>query len=159
MGEIIFTVVLILLCILGYNESYSWMLDPDDTTGGSTFWPRAIIIALVVCCIIRIIQILRDNEQLRKKFIFIDLFYGHRGIFLLLVGLYAAGIHILGFLIATILFLNISVFLMYRFTTNTSGSAKHILCRTVCLTAVSYGVYWFFASVLRIMVPAGILGI
>ena len=48
-----------------------------------------------------------DQEALRRKFVFLDLFYSHRGVFLLAFVLYAIGIQFLGFLIATILFLNI----------------------------------------------------
>ena len=107
----------------------------------------------------RIIIILRDPVQLRKKFVFLDLFYSHRGVFLLALVLYAAAIKPLGFLIATVIFLNVIVNVMHYFTRETLGKPAFIALRTVCLCAACYGVYYFFSSILRIMVPVGVFGI
>lgn len=159
MGEIIFLVFFIVLCLLGFGESTTWKVLENDTSGGPAFWPRIIMAALILCCVIRIIMILRDKEEFRKKFVFLDLFYGHRGVFLLALVLYAAGIAVLGFLIATILFLNIIVSVMYYFARGTLGKPVFIAVRTVCLCAAAFGVYYFFDSILRIMVPTGIFGI
>ena len=159
MGEIIFLICLIVLCGLGFGESVTWKVVETDTSGGAAFWPRIIMAALVVCCIIRIVIILRDKELLGKKFVFLDLFYSHRGVFLLAVVLYAVAISVLGYLIATILFLNIIVNVMYVFTKGSLGKPAFLLLRTVCLCIASYGVYYFFGSILRIMVPTGIFGI
>ena len=159
MGEIIFLGFFIVLCALGFGESFTWRVMENDTSGGAAFWPRLVMAALIACCIIRIVIILRDQEQLRKKFVFLDLFYSHRGIFLLALVLYAAAIKPLGFLIATILFLNIIVNLMYYFAHETLGKPGFIALRTVCLCAAAFGVYYFFGSILRIMVPVGIFGI
>lgn len=159
MGEIIFLAFFIVLCGLGFGESFTWKIVEGDTSGGAAFWPRMIMAALVICCIIRIIQILRDQAAKEKKFVFLDLFYSHRGAFLLALVLYAAGIQFLGFLIATVLFLNIIVNLMYYFAQGNLGKPVSIAVRTVCLCAAAYGVYYFFGSILRIMVPTGIFGI
>lgn len=159
MGEIIFLGFFILLCALGYGESFTWVVTEGDTSGGAAFWPRIIMIALAICCAIRIIKILRDKELLGKKFTFLDLFYSHRGVFLLALVLYALGIQFLGFLIASILFLNIIVNIMYVFTRGNLGKPAFIVLRTVCLCAAAYGVYYFFGSILRIMVPTGVFGI
>ena len=128
-------------------------------SGGSAVWPRLVMAALVSCCIMLIIIILRVQEQLRKKFVFLDLFYSHRGVFLLALVLYAAAIIPLGFLIATVIFLNVIVNVMYYFTRETLGKPAFIALRTVCLCAACYGVYYFFSSILRIMVPVGVFGI
>ncbi len=159
MGEIIFLGFLILLCALGFGESFTWNVMEGDTSGGAAFWPRMVMAALIICCVIQIIVVLRDKEQFKKKFVFLDLFYGHRGVFLLALVLYAVAIKPLGFLIATVLFLNIIVNLMYYFARGTLGKPAFIALRTVCLCAASYGVYYFFGSILRIMVPVGIFGI
>ncbi|MGN0995295.1 MAG: tripartite tricarboxylate transporter TctB family protein [Candidatus Ventricola sp.] len=159
MGEIIFMLIAMAVCVLGFAESFTWRVIADDNSGGAAFWPRIIMAALFVCCLIRIFQILRDKEQLRKKFVFLDAFYGHRGIFLLSMVLYAVAINYLGFMIGTILFLNVMVNLMHYFTKGTLGAAKWIVVRTICLTAVAIGVNYFFSSILRIMVPTGIFGI
>ena len=148
-----------LFCVLGFAESFTWRTFADDNSGGAAFWPRIIIAALFVCCIIRIYQILRDKEQLRKKFTFLDAFYGHRGVFLLSMVLYAVAINYLGYMIATILFLNIMVNLMHYFTKGTLGEVKWIVIRTICLTTAAIGVHYFFDTILRIMVPSGIFGI
>ena len=159
MGEIVFLGFFILLCALGFGESFTWRVMENDTSGGAAFWPRLVMAALVICCIMRIIIILRDQEQLRKKFVFLDLFYSHRGVFLLTLVLYAAAIKPLGFLIATVIFLNVIVNVMYYFTRETLGKPAFIALRTVCLCAACYGVYYFFSSILRIMVPVGVFGI
>ena len=159
MGEIVFLGFFMLLCGLGFGESFTWRVMEDDTSGGAAFWPRLVMAALVICCLMRIFIILRNQEQFKKKFVFLDLFYGHRGVFLLSLVLYAAAIKPLGFLIATIIFLNVIVNLMYYFTRETLGKPAFIALRTVCLCAAAYGVYYFFGSILRIMVPVGIFGI
>lgn len=159
MGEIVFLGFFILLCGLGFGESFTWRVMENDTSGGAAFWPRLVMAALVICCLMRIFIILRNQEQSKKKFVFLDLFYGHRGVFLLSLVLYAAAIKPLGFLIATIIFLNVIVNLMYYFTRETLGKPAFIALRTVCLCAAAYGVYYFFGSILRIMVPVGIFGI
>ena len=159
MGEIVFLGFFIVLCALGFGESFTWRVMENDTSGGAAFWPRLVMAALVICCVIRIVIVLRDQELFRKKFVFLDLFYSHRGVFLLALVLYAAAIKPLGFLIATIIFLNVIVNLMYYFTRETLGKPAFIALRTVCLCAASFGVYYFFGSILRIMVPVGIFGI
>lgn len=159
MGEIVFLGFFIVLCVLGFGESFTWRVMENDTSGGAAFWPRMVMAALVICCIIRIVIVLRDQELFKKKFVFLDLFYGHRGVFLLALVLYAVAIKPLGFLIATIIFLNVIVNLMYYFARETLGKPAFIALRTVCLCAAAYGVYYFFGSVLRIMVPVGIFGI
>ncbi len=159
MGEIVFLGFFMLLCGLGFGESFTWRVMENDTSGGAAFWPRLVMAALVICCLMRIFIILRNQEQFKKKFVFLDLFYGHRGVFLLSLVLYAAAIKPLGFLIATIIFLNVIVNLMYYFTRETLGKPAFIALRTVCLCAAAYGVYYFFGSILRIMVPVGIFGI
>lgn len=159
MGEIVFLGFFMLLCGLGFGESFTWRVMENDTSGGAAFWPRLVMAALVICCLMRIFIVLRNQEQFKKKFVFLDLFYGHRGVFLLSLVLYAAAIKPLGFLIATIIFLNVIVNLMYYFTRETLGKPAFIALRTVCLCAAAYGVYYFFGSILRIMVPVGIFGI
>ena len=159
MGEIIFLGFFILLCALGFGESFTWTVVADDTSGGAAFWPRMIMAALVICCVIRIFVVLKDQEAMRRKFVFLDLFYSHRGVFLLAFVLYAAGIQFLGFLIATILFLNIICNVMRYFAKGDLGKPKFIVIRTVSLCVASYAVYSFFNDILRIMVPTGIFGI
>ena len=159
MGEIIFLGFFILLCALGFGESFTWTIVENDTSGGAAFWPRIIMAALVICCVLRIIMILRDQEALRAKFVFLDLFYSHRGFFLLAFVLYAVGIQVLGFLIANILFLNIACNVMRYFAKGDLGKPKFIAVRTVGLCAGAFAVYYFFNDILRIMVPTGIFGI
>ena len=159
MGEIIFLGFFILLCALGFGESFTWIVTENDTSGGAAFWPRIIMAALVICCVLRIIMILRDQEALRAKVVFLDLFYSHRGFFLLAFVLYAVGIQVLGFLIATILFLNIACNVMRYFAKGDLGKPKFIAVRTVSLCVASFAVYYFFNDILRIMVPTGIFGI
>ena len=159
MGEIIFLGFFILLCALGFGESFTWKVVESDTSGGAAFWPRLVMAALVICCVVRIVVILRDNEQVRKKIVYLDQVYGHRGVFLLALVLYAAAIKPLGYLIATVIFLNVIVNLMYWFARGTLGKPAFLALRTVCLCAAAYGVYYFFGSILRIMVPVGIFGI
>ena len=158
MGEIIFLGFFILLCALGFGESFTWIVTENDTSGGAAFWPRIIMAALAICCVLRI-MILRDQEALRAKFVFLDLFYSHRGFFLLAFVLYAVGIQVLGFLIATILFLNIACNVMRYFAKGDLGKPKFIAVRTVSLCVASFAVYYFFNDILRIMVPTGIFGI
>lgn len=159
MGELIFMALTMLVSVLGFIQSFSWPVIPDDTSGGAALTPRIILVGLFICCLIRCIELLRNKEALRKQFVFLDLFYSHRGFFLLFMVLYAASIQFLGFLIATILFLNLTVNVMYYFAKGNLGKPAFIAVRTVCLCAAAVGTAWFFGSVLRIMVPTGIFGI
>jgi len=159
MGEIIFMAIIMVICGLGFAESFSWRVLARDNSGGAAFWPRIVMIALFACCLLRIIAILRDKEAQRRKFVFLDLFYGHRGVFLLSLVIYAFTIQYLGFLVSTIIFLNVIVNILYKFSTNKFGTPAQITIRTVCLCLSAYAVYYFFGTVLHIMVPTGVFGI
>ena len=54
MGEIVFLGFFMLLCGLGFGESFTWRVMENDTSGGAAFWPRLVMAALVICCLMRI---------------------------------------------------------------------------------------------------------
>ena len=158
MGEIYFNLFLFVVSIAGLINTLSWQVI-KDTSGGPATYPRIILTALLACSLIRIIQLLKQKKEARPDFIFMDLFKGHRGFFLLALVVYVASLNILGFMIATIIYLNVVVNVMIYFSKGSFKVDKWLFIRGICLVAAAYGVTWFFQSALRVMVPTGIFGI
>ena len=48
MGEIIFMAIIMVICGLGFAESFSWRVLARDNSGGAAFWPRIVMIALLL---------------------------------------------------------------------------------------------------------------
>lgn len=158
MGEIYFNLFLLIVSAAGFANTFTWPVI-QDTSGGPATYPRLILAALFICALVRIAQVMKQRKETRPAFIFIDLFKGHRGFFLLALVVYVACLNILGFLIATVVYLNVVVNVMIYFSKGGFKLDKWFFVRGVCLIASAYGVTWFFQSALRVMVPTGIFGI
>ena len=158
MGEIYFTLFLMAVSVAGFANTFTWQV-VEDTSGGPAMYPRLILAGLFICALVRMVQLLREKKEDRKPFVFLDLFQGHRGFFLLSLVLYIISLNLLGFLISTIIYLNVVVNVMIYFSKGSFKPDKWLAVRTVCLTATAFATTWFFASALRVMVPTGIFGI
>ncbi|MCD8224483.1 MAG: tripartite tricarboxylate transporter TctB family protein [Clostridiales bacterium] len=158
MGEIYFNLFLAVVSVAGFINTFSWQVI-TDSSGGPAIYPRLILTGLFICAIVRIFQILKQKKEERRAFVFLDLFYGHRGFFLLTLVIYAASVTWLGFLIATVIYLNVVVNVMIYFSKGSFKADKWLVLRIICLTVAAYAITWFFQSALRVMVPTGIFGI
>ena len=158
MGEIYFNLFLLIVSAAGFANTFTWTII-QDSSGGPATYPRIILAALFICSLIRMFQIMKQKKEERPEFIFMDLFRGHRGFFLLSLVIYVALIPVLGFMIDTIIYLNIVVNVMIYFSKGTFKMDKWFFVRGICLIATAFGVTWFFQSALRVMVPTGIFGI
>lgn len=158
MGEIYFNLFLLIVSGAGFANTFTWPVI-QDTSGGPATYPRMILAALFVCAIVRILQVVKQRREDRPAFIFMNLFKGHRGFFLLALVIYVISLNILGFMISTIIYLNVVVNVMIYFSKGAFKVDKWLLVRAVCLIGSAYAVTWFFQSALRVMVPTGIFGI
>lgn len=158
MGEVYFNLFLFIVSVAGLVNTFTWPVI-QDTSGGPATYPRIILTALLLCSAVRMIQVLKQKKEDRPKFIFMNLFQGHRGFFLLALVIYVASLNVLGFMIATIVYLNVVVNVMIYFSKGVFVIDKWLFVRGGCFVGVAYGVTCFFHSALRVMVPTGIFGI
>ncbi len=157
MGEVYFNLFLFIVSVAGLANTFTWPVI-QDTSGGPATYPRMILIALLICSAIRMWQVLRQKKEERTEFVFMNLFQGHRGFFLLALVIYVASLNVLGFMIATIIYLNVVVNVMIYFSKGAFAIDKWFFVRGICLVGAACGVTWFFHSALRVMVPTGIFG-
>lgn len=156
MGEIIFLAVITAVIGYLYILTGSFPVNALDTTGGAAMFPRVVIIVLALLIVIRIIQIIK-NKELKVHFVFFELLKGSTGIFLLSLVAYIFLFSILGYVVATILYLVLTITYCYYKKYGNIGSAKAVIIRVALSVAGTLVLYWFFTSVLLVRMPAGIL--
>ena len=157
MGEIIF---LLLLAAIGgyyYYESLGYTVGRFDTTGGGGLFPRAILIVLSVLLAARLIEILVKKEK--APFHFFGYLKGVGGVFFISFVIFTLLIKPLGFVVDAAIFALFTVnFLYYKAKDDKKlGGTKAIIIRTVCIIGYVILVNWFFAGVLHVNLPAGVL--
>lgn len=155
MGECLFLSILLAICAIAFFLTFGFKVSILDTSGGAALFPRIIILFLAVVCIIRIIQILREKEK--HPFVFWELFKGYRLFFLAMMACYIFLLKPVGYILTTSIFMLVTVNVFYRETTGNMGSIKSIVIRNVLSIVFVAVLYVFFARVVHIMLPAGLL--
>lgn len=157
MSELIFLGMLAVLGVVCLGETMTYTVAPYDRTGGPAVYPQIVLVLLFVALALRAVQLL--TSKTREKFKWTTLFQAPRGVFFAAFLLFVVLMKPLGFIVDSTLFLTFtSLFLYYKTTDDKSlGGAKTIILRFIISAAFSSGVYLFFAKVLHVAVPEGIL--
>lgn len=155
MGEIVFLGLLFLFCGYLFYLTFSFPVNILERSGGAGLFPRLVLIFLMVFLIIRIVQILCVKKK--SPFVFVEMFQGTRLFYLIALVAYVAGLKIFGYFICTILFLGVTINVLYRQLKGGWGSAGAIVIRNVSIVVFAAVMYFFFAQILRVLLPTGIL--
>lgn len=156
MGELIFLACILVVCGVFFYLTFGFQVSVLDTSGGAALWPRIVIVFLVVFLVIRAIQVIRERGTGdQEEFIFTELFKGKRLFFLTALAVYILVFKFLGYIASTILFLAVVVNVFYKWTKDGFGSLKSILIRNALIVVFTVAMYFFFAEVVHIMLPAG----
>lgn len=155
MGEIIFLFVLAAIGGWYFYETFSYTTPIYDKTGGPAVFPRMILILLLICLVVRLIQILVKKE--RKHFVLLELFTGSTGVFLFAFMAYIFLLEPLGMILDTILYLTFTSHYMIYGRDGTIGSKTSVIKHFIAYIFMSVGIYLFFSKVMNVAVPTGIL--
>lgn len=156
MGEIIFLLVIAVLDVIYFTETFSYKKPLFDNTGGPSVFPRVILTLLLIFLIARIIQILLTKEK--KHFVFKELFCGSTGVFLFSFAGFILLMEPLGMIVDTVLYLSFISHYMIAQKEGTVGTPGKVLVHIAAFTCMAAAVYWFFSGVLNVAVPKGLLG-
>ena len=155
MGEVIFLAIIAGLAGLYYYQATGYRMPKLDNSGGPAVFPKFVCIALICLILIRIIIIISKKEK--KHFSFFELFKGSTGILFIGFIVYVLAIKVLGFVIASFLFLTIVGSGLRYAKLNSFGNAKTIVLQEILFIAFPILLYYFFTRVLYIALPAGLL--
>ncbi|ONI38348.1 hypothetical protein AN639_01880 [Candidatus Epulonipiscium fishelsonii] len=159
MGEIIFSVILIIIGIGMYVSSYSFPVSIIDKSGGAALFPRIIIIGLSILLIIRIIVILKNPEEKEKAFGFLEMFKGRRLAFYILFIGYSLSMTTLGFFLSSSIFLAIAIPFLYKLQYGKAIGVKRGSITILISTTSVYVLYFVFTNYFNVMLPSGIFNI
>ena len=155
MGEIVFLGLLFLLSGYLFYLPFYFPVNILERSGGAGLFPRIVLAFLMVFLIIRIIQILCQNEK--KPFVFAEMFKGTRFFYLITLTAYVALLKVFGYFICTTLFLAIMINILYRQVLGEWGSVKIIVIRNLLIIAFAVLMNLFFSKILHVLLPVGIL--
>lgn len=155
MGELIFLGLIAVICGVFFYLSFDFQVSLLDRSGGAALWPRIIILFLMVFVIIRFVQVLRTKKK--EEFVFLELFKGPRFFLLVCLVAYIIAFKYVGYIISTSLFLVVVVNVFYKWTKDDFGTVKSIIFRSVLLILFVIALNYFFAEIVNIPLPAGIL--
>lgn len=155
MGEIIFLAVFLFAAIFLYTLTGDFRISKMDTSGGAAMFPRLVILLLCICLLLRIGQIIWKKEK--KGFVWKELFIKARAFFVLSLLAYVVLLKPLGYILATGLFLMVTVNRLYHYQKGSYGRAGEILLRNLLLLAFSLVMYFAFSGILSVNLPKGLL--
>lgn len=155
MGEIVFLGLLLLFCGYLFFLTFSFPVNILERSGGAGLFPRIVLIFLMVFLIIRVVQIL--GQKKKNPFVFAEMFQGTRLFYLIALVAYVAALKILGYFICTILFLGVMINVLYRQLKGEWGSPGTIAVRNVLIVVFAAVMNLFFANILHVLLPVGIL--
>lgn len=157
MGEIAFLIVIITCGIIMFGMSFGFQESAIDNSGGPALFPRIVIAFLIISAIVRIITILRNSDERKKDFCFLEIFKGSRLFFVLLFLIYILLIKPLGFVITTIIFANVLLTYLYKKQYGEYATVKKNIITYVITIVIVVAVYYLFTQYLHVLLPAGIL--
>ncbi len=155
MGEIVFSGLLFLFSGYLFYLTFDFPVNILERSGGAGLFPRIVLAFLMVFLIIRIVQILCQKEK--KPFVFTEMFKGIRLFYLITLVAYVALLKVLGYFICTTLFLAVMINVLYRQVRGEWGTVKTIVLRNVLIVAFAVLMNLFFAKILHVLLPVGIL--
>lgn len=159
MGEILFLSILGVVDVIMFFLTFTFPASIIDQSGGAGLFPRIVLVLLLVFLAVRIITILRSEEEKKKPFAFLEIFKGRRLVFLLAFVLYAFSMSTLGFVISSGIFLSAMIIFLrwcqYGEWMPVKKSVLTVLISFVCV----FVIYYVFTHYLNVMLPAGFLDI
>lgn len=168
-SKLIFQLVLAVIPIYVLIESSGYTVESFDNSGGAALFPAgiawfmlALSVVQIVRTIVRGVQSSRgeqqdDDTKVDKPVVFWSLFWGVPGVVLLASIAYAILMPVLGFVLASSLFLILSgAFLMYK--ADGQINAKRLLIRSAVFIAFAVGIFQLFMRGMRIYLPTGVFG-
>ena len=78
MGELIFLGILAIIGVIMFGMSFGFQTSLLDKSGGPALYPRIVIVVLVIFLVVRCVMIIRSQEELKKKFHFLEILQGSR---------------------------------------------------------------------------------
>lgn len=158
MGELIFNALLAVAGVILYVMTYSFPTSIFDKSGGAGMYPRIVIIALMILLVIRSLQILRSPEEKQRKFIFFEMFYGPRLIYILATFAYFLLVKRIGFILCTIVYLIGMILYLCTLQEQKRPSGKMAAFVAAAVIPSVVALDWLFCKVMGVLLPAGILG-
>ncbi|MDE7014658.1 MAG: tripartite tricarboxylate transporter TctB family protein [Kineothrix sp.] len=157
MGELIFLGILAIIGVIMFGMSFGFQTSLLDKSGGPALYPRIVIVVLVIFLVVRCVMIIRSQEELKKKFHFLEILQGSRLIYLLLLLGYAVIIKPLGFVISSVIFAVIAVTFLHKkqYGTFITGKKAAVLYPIMILSIVA--LYYVFTNYFNVLLPGGIL--
>ena len=157
MGEIIFLLCFLVVSIYMYVLTGSFRISKMDRSGGAAMFPRIVIVLLMICLLLRMLQIFREKEK--REFVWKNLFSRGRMEFTAALVVYVICLKPLGYIVTTCAFLFFTVNRFYYLEEDNLGTKKGILIRSVVLAVFAVIMYFVFSGVLAVSLPKGILKI
>jgi putative tricarboxylic transport membrane protein len=156
LGEFIFLGVLAIIAIALFIQTLSFPNTMFDRSGGAALVPRILIVGLLIFIVFRVISIFLSKK--REPFVFTEIFKGTRLFYLISLTLYVILIKPVGYIITTSIFLIVvSNYMSYKTNGKWDSPAK-IITRSTLMIVGTVGLYLFFATALKVVLPSGILG-
>src|SRR5690625_3291429 len=146
----IFSIVVIIVCIVMFLETFNFSTSSPYNTGPELF-PRIIILIVFLLSAALLIKSFFTKSEGRKTFISLKEFIDHYGstiLFFISFLIYTILLPILGFIFATLLFM------FFAQTILTGFKKKKLLLLNVVISSIStIGVYFTFTEVLSLWLP------
>lgn len=158
MGELIFNALLAVVAVIMFVMTYSFPTSIFDKSGGAGLYPRIVIICLLILLLIRTVQVLRSEEEKKRKFVFLEMFQGPRLIYILTTLAYFLLVTSIGFVLTTIAYLIWSILYFYCLQEKKRPSKKTAAIVVVSVIPSVIVLDYLFCNVLGVLLPAGIMG-
>jgi len=175
-AKLVFQLVLAVIPVYVLIESAGYARNSFDDSGGPAIFPRTIawfFLGLLVIQMVRIVvsgirksqteqkDVQKDGKKDNSRFdappVFWSLVWGTPGIVILASIAYALLVPILGFIIASSLFMVlIGTYLMYK--ADGRIVLRPMLIRSVAFIAFAVGIFELFMRAMRIYLPTGVFG-
>lgn len=156
MGELLFLAVVSAAAVIMFFMTFQFPSSILDQSGGAGLFPRIIVVMLLACILLRLFQY-RKRPETRKHFVFLEMFQGLRLGYIVMTGVYIALMAPLGYVISTIAYMMVLINFFYYAQMEHKPSVKTETMIAVGIVAGTVGIYWFFGSVLHVMLPVGLL--
>lgn len=164
LSKLLFPLTLAVIPVYALIEASGYTTESFDNSGGSAMFPSGVAWFILILTAIQVVRVIvrhsrRAQGELKDEapVLFLSLFKGTPGIFMVSIITYAFLIPILGFMLASFLFLTGSgVFLMYK--TIGQLNKKIMLFRSVIFIVFTVGLYQIFMRLISVYLPTGLFG-
>ncbi|MBN2286304.1 MAG: tripartite tricarboxylate transporter TctB family protein [Tissierellales bacterium] len=152
MGEIVISVLFIILSIFMFVNSYGFTSNFNRGGLGAEGFPKLIAIAMLILAVVYLLKYLKNNKKINTSIDFKKIYEEYKFVIitLLLFLIYVVSMKFVGFIISSIFYLLTSQWFL------SDRSKKRIPVIIIMTLFISLGAYFFFTSYLSVTFPAGI---